>query len=95
MMGVINNAKYPSILENCVALQFLGSVMEAMKQIVTSNASYKERKKSLKKIVCDEYLQNVIKDLNVNNEKITYKIFVKVLKMKFTLLTYILVKAKC
>lgn len=85
---------YPIEVKNCLDSQFLGSVIATMKLLISSNLDYKLKRKEIKKIVMDKYLQSVLVKMNVKNESLLRKVIIFTLRKKNSLLTYALVRAK-
>jgi glycosyltransferase involved in cell wall biosynthesis len=94
MMEVFQAANYPITVKKGIASQFLGNVIAALKLIVTSDRSSKEQKREIQRIVKDDYLQDVIKDIGINCESVARRVFIGALKLKFAALIYILIKSK-
>ena len=95
MKKICEKCNYPVEVKDCLDSQFLGSVIATMKLLVSSDLEYELKRREIKKIVTDKYLQLVLKEFNIKNETFLRKVIIFALRRKNSTLTYILVRAKC
>lgn len=94
MIDVCKKCKYSAKVKNSIHSQFLGSLIGTLKLIVFSELNNKAKKQEIKKIINDNYLQNILKNLDTKNEPLLRKILIAILKNKFASLTYIIIKLR-
>lgn len=75
-------------------VQYLSNTIAALKMIILSDASKNVKKQEVKEIVDDEHLQTVLRCTNYDNEKLTRKILLDLMKSKQYGLCYILLSIK-
>ena len=86
--------KYPNVVLDSLYSQCLGSIIFTMKQMMVSELNFFEIHKEISDIVNDDFLRELIQNLNYENESRNRKIFINLLKSKLVLLIYILLKFK-
>lgn len=94
MTEVYKKCGYPIEVKVCLDSQFLGSVIGTMKLLVSSELNYKVKWEEIKRVITNQYLQNILAQMNICNETFSRKVMIFVLKRKNAMLTYILMKAK-
>lgn len=94
MLTLCEKKNYPREVKVCLDSQFIGSVIAHMKQIILIDSVFAEKKKELRKIIEDEYIQLVVKYMNTKNESLQRKILINVLRKKRSVLLFCLLKIK-
>lgn len=95
MIDIYEECKYPMEVRICIDSQYLGSVIAAMKLLISSELPEKRKKEEIRNIIKDRYLQNVLKQMNIRNETCARKVIIAAIKKKMTMLVYELLKARC
>ncbi len=85
---------YSDVLKIRIKTVFLNNIIAAMKQIVASSLSLKEKLDLLRSATEDVSELKVFESYNYNGEKIQKKILFTAMKMKMSLLLFIIIKAK-
>lgn len=81
---VIERIKYP----------FLANTIGALKILVMTNNTIKEKFTELKKIISDDLVQKIVRDLNIKEETIARKILFEMIKHKMYCFCYIIIFIK-
>lgn len=89
------NNNYPISVKMNVDSQFIGSVIADMKLRIKTTRDKKIQKKLIKDAVNNAYLQNMIRIMNVTRETKVRKVFLFLLKRKYSLIIFWLVSSKC
>ena len=91
---LIENNGYDVAVLNRITYPYLSNTIAALKMIILSDASKNVKKQEVKEIVDDEHLQTVLRCTNYDNEKLTRKLLLKLMKSKQYGLCYILLSIK-
>lgn len=99
-------AFYTACMKKCVELGYsqeiqnrfphlhMNNVISALKQIIKSNLSDDEKKKSVKEIVEDDQLQQIVHGMNLRYEKPMRRLLLSAIRRRQTNIVYWLVKVK-
>lgn len=93
-LKVCKEANYSKEIENQLAYPFVSNIIGTLKIIVLSNLKNIEKKKKIKEILSDAFLQKILKGMNIEKESINRKIFIKVIRAKCYFLCYFMLKIK-
>lgn len=91
---LIENNGYDVAVLDRITYPYLSNTIAALKMIILSDASKNVKKQEVKEIVDDEHLQTVLRCTNYDNEKLTRKILLDLMKSKQYGLCYILLSIK-
>ena len=80
-----------AILNESIPIIFLGLSIGTLKQIVSSQSKLCHKIKELKKIINDEYMQEVLRVNDFSGESISKKVLYWFIRNKFVLLCYLIV----
>lgn len=94
MVIIAEKCNYPSEVKICLDSQFLGSVICSMKLIVASNEDPKKKYDAVCAIIRDDFLQNVLTQMDTKNETKQRKILIFSLKHKMYKMVYLMLKIK-
>ncbi len=94
MISLSENMESADILKQPINNVTLGFTIGAMKHIVNSNLSFCNRYRELKKIVKDEFLQDIIKDIDFTNVGSQKKMLCKAIKSKFVFICFLFISLK-
>lgn len=73
---------------------YISFAIAAMKLLVNSNMSSKEKKETMKKIVRDEHLYRIVNQIDMQRETMTRRVLFYAIKQKQHRVVYLLIKAK-
>ncbi len=85
---------YNEIIKDRIKYPFINNSIGALKLIVSSDISVKNQQDEVKKIISDDLLQSVIRNVNLKYENIFRKILFIILKNKMYFLCYLVLKIK-
>ena len=91
---LIENNGYDVAVLDRITYPYLSNTIAALKMIILSDASKNVKKQEVKEIVDDEHMQTVLRCTNYDNEKLTRKILLDLMKSKQYGLCYILLSIK-
>ena len=91
---MIENNGYDVAVLDRITYPYLSNTIAALKMIILSDASKNVKKQEVKEIVDDEHLQTVLRCTNYDNEKLTRKILLDLMKSQQYGLCYILLSIK-
>lgn len=89
-----NKLNYNTIIKERLTYAYLSFTISAMKMIVSSINDTKEKIANIKKIVCDEHLQNALASYKPEKTSKTRKLLLFVIKNKWYRMSYFFVKLK-
>ena len=82
------------ILFDRVKTIFLGLTIGAIKQITASHETFSTKYNSVKKIIQDDYMQNILADYNFSGESAFKRLLFWSMKCQFYTLSYFIFKVK-
>lgn len=94
MLKVMKECRYPTEVKVCLDSQYLGSVIASMKLIVGSQKNETEKYMEICDIVTDNFLQDVLLQMDVKNESRQRKALIFALKHKVVKIVYLMLKSK-
>lgn len=95
MSEMCEKLQYPERICSCLAAQYLGNVIGAMKTIVAdSEMGFGMKTKRLRTVVQDEILHTALQKIEMTKESLGRKILIHSLKQGCTLLVYLQLKGK-
>lgn len=95
MAQMCDQLHYPEQIGSCLAIQYLGNVIGAMKTVVADpESSFSEKIKRLREILKDKTLHSAFGRIDLGAESAGRKILICTMKAKCALLVYLQLQAK-
>lgn len=91
---VCDKCGYKNVVRQRLTYPFLSNTIAALKMIVASNQSKKEKMNLLCNVINDNILQKVLSEISLEREKKSRKILLTCMKMKWYRVCYILIEIK-
>lgn len=91
---LIEKNNYGSNVKNRITYPYLSNTIAAMKMIVLSDANQKVKRQEIRAIIDDEHLQQILKCVSFEKEKITRKLLLELIKKRQYRICYLLLKMK-
>lgn len=93
-LSVCDKLGYSEDVKNRLAFQYISNIIGAMKLIVTSDDTEKNRRQLLKDVVVDAHLQSVLHQMDIRKEKTARRILLEAMRKKLSFVVYELVRLK-
>ncbi len=94
MVKLCEKNRYSNEVKKNIYSQFFGSVTSTMKMIVSSSLTVKEQVKEIKSITTDVFLREALSQLDISKESFLKRILILVLKKKWSIIAFVIVKVK-
>lgn len=94
LMELCDECDYDNDIKRLVANPYINGMIGAMKMIVTSSdLTNKEHKEILRNILNDKLFKSALKKVDLQNEKMTRRILIKIFKAKLVGISYFLLRS--